>query len=123
VLYGQTMFQNFYEVEPKYTLEGKKYVQIRYGTVTEDTFVLDVYNWSDKDYYLDYSYELYEVNGDEEKLIAAVDNGKELFDRKTFTYYAVKLPDGIRFEEGKQYLLKYGRNETGYIYNELLFEK
>ncbi len=123
VLGDQALFQIYCEMEPKYTMSGKPYINIRYGSVTENKLAVEVCNSTEIDLNWDKSYELYEMVNGEEKLVTSFD-GKKINCRflTMYTDY-ITLPDGIELKENTQYLLKYGKNKTGYIYGEIIFQR
>ncbi len=123
VLYGQANFQAYCELEPKFKEPGKTYINLRYGSVTENSFVIEITNFQDKEYNWDRSYELYEIIGSDEKLVASFEGEKLKFNSLRMSFDYITLPDGIELKENTQYLLKYGKNKTGYIYGEIIFQR
>lgn len=123
VLRGQALFQIYSEIEPKYTMVGKPLIYIEYGSVTENKFAVEVTNSTEIDLNWDKSYELYEIVNGDEKLITSF-KGKKTKCSYIFAYTDyITLPDGIELKENTQYLLKYGKNKTGYIYGEIIFQR
>ena len=57
-------------------------------------------------------------------MLIATDEGEQINYQSDYNYmHEIKLEDGLSLEEGKHYLLKYGRNRSGYIYSEIMFVK
>lgn len=123
ILNDQIFFQLYCEMEPKYTTEGKPFVNIRYGSVTDNKITVEVYNTTEIDLNWDKSYELYEIVNGEEKFIASYEGKRVKSNFCTISADFITLEDGVKIEENKQYLLKYGKNKTGYIYGEIIFQR
>ncbi len=122
ILYDKAMFENFYMLEPKLEVEGKTYMGVQYTSVTENSLVMQLYNWKDEDMKLQKSYELYEVTSEGEKLIDSA-KGEEVTKRlMSFSIEPVKFSDDVKLEQGKTYLIKYGKDKEGYLYDEVEFE-
>jgi len=119
----QMKFYAFTQMEPKYD-DRKIYADIVWGTVDENSMIVEVFNETERTYKWNYSYEIYEVIDNEEKLITVYEGDEVNYCSDLLPYtHEIKLDDGVKFEDGKQYLLKYGKNKSGYLYSEITFVK
>lgn len=123
ILYDNEALIAYCETEPKYTMENKMYMGVQYSSVTENSLVVKWWNHTDKEYKLDNSYELYEVTENGEKLIDSFEGEEINVKGNTFSIKGVKFGENIKLVDGSAYILKYGKNQEGYMYCELEFVK
>jgi len=123
ILYEYDTMQAFYEEEPKYTVQGKAFMGVQYSSVTDNSLVIYIRNWSDKNLKLSESYELYEISDGKEKFITSSEGEIEKIGAKNGGIRSVKFENGVQLVEGKTYLIKYGKEKKGYIYDEIEFTK
>ncbi len=121
ILYGNELMRQHYEVEPKYTLEGKVFIDILYTTVTENSLVVEVYNGSDKELKLVPSYKIYEKVDGKEVLIASGTGEQDEIEANTYSIESVVLQDDVKLEKNKKYLFKFGEDKWGHFYDEIEF--
>jgi len=123
ILYDREDIIQFFENEPKYTDKDKVYIGVAYSTVTENSLVLSVNNNSSKDCKLIYKYELYEITSGEEKLIASAEGDEYVLKSMWIYHEAIDFGEDVKLEKGKKYLIKFGKNEKNYFYDEVEFER
>lgn len=123
ILYEEDTMRAFFEDAPKCELDGKSFMGVQYSSVTDNSLVIYMRNWSDKKIKLSESYELYEITEDGEKLIASAEGEVSKLSEKSGCFRSVQLKENIKLIEGKRYLIKYGKNKKGYIYDELEFTR
>lgn len=123
LLYNEASIKQFFEKEPKYTLDDKMFMDIQYSSVTDNSLVIEWWNWSEEEYILSESYELYEVTEEGEKLIDSYEGKESDILASTFSISAVKFNEGITLSEGTTYMIKYGKNKEGYLYEEMTFHR
>lgn len=123
LLYNKSWLDTFYETEPKYTLEGKKCIGIQYSSITDNSLVIELCNWTNTQYELSESYKVYEVLDGEEKLIYEYEGRDYIVTANSYSIKSVKLGDDCKFEAGKTYLVKYGNDKKGHFYGEISFIK
>ena len=121
-LADQMCFYAFTQLEPRYD-DMKTYVNIVWSSVTDDSLIVEVCNNTEEFYIWDFSYEIYEINDGKDVLIASEEGEQINYQSYYPDMVKIELEDGVKFEEGKQYLLKYGKNKSGYIYSEIMFVK
>ncbi len=121
ILYDRDTFEAYYHEEPKYTLENKVYIGVQYSSVRENSLVLNIYNWTENEYKKNSNYELYEITDNGEKLIDSFEGEEEVIKGKSYSIAGIDFGDNVNIEKGKRYLLKYGKDIKGYLYDEVEF--
>ena len=123
ILYDAESLRQYMEEEPKYETSGKKYIEVQHTSVTEDSMVLELWNCTEKAYKLVTSYELYEITDSGEKLIDASDGEKKDMRENSYSIEGVKFSEDVKLEEGKKYLIKFGKDTWGHFYDEVEFSR
>lgn len=127
ILYDQKIIETFFNEEPKYTVEGKVCMDIQYGSVTENSLVIYWNNWTENEYKICGEYDLYEVSEGKEVMIDTSEKLETVVNSKAGAGVSstidIIFADDVKLVDGNTYILKYGKDEEGYLYEEITFCK
>ncbi len=122
ILYDAESMRLYYEEEPKYDL-NRRYIEVQYTSVTENSIVLEVWNSVENECKLVADYKLYEIADGKEKLIDEAKGEERKLIANSYSIEAVKFSENVKLEEGKKYLIKFGKKWLGCFYDEIEFTK